>query len=317
MPTPPSFPPSGTSCGPVCRPLATAALVALLGATGCGRSNKAASAHAPTADTTKVAASGSLRVPFHPTAADELPAAILGKAGPLEGTPVRYLPGDTLTVGYLAVPAGAGPFPALVIIHEWNGLVDRVRHTADALAAEGYETLAVDLYDGRTGSTPDEDRALMSAALADQPKMVANLNAAVAYLKSRPEVSGKVGAIGWCFGGGVALTFALDGVPHDATAIFYGPLVDDASKLAHIKHEVYGTFAGLDRSIPPADVSKFEAGLHKAGVPYDIRDYESVNHAFWLHVDQDPQRRTAAALDAWQRLKAYLKRTLGRQGTAG
>jgi carboxymethylenebutenolidase len=317
MPTLPSVSPSGTSCGSVRRPLVTAALVALFAATGCGRSKQAASAHTPTTDTTEVAASGGLRVPLHPTAPGELPAAILGKAGPLEGMPVRYLPGDTLTVGYLAVPSGAGPFPALVIIHEWNGLVDRVRHTADALAAEGYETLAVDLYDGRTGSTPDEDRALMAAALAGQPKMIANLNAAVAYLKSRPEVSGRIGAIGWCFGGGVALTFALHGVPHDATAIFYGPLVDDASELAHIEHEVYGTFAGLDRSIPPAEVTKFEAGLRRAGVPYDIRDYDGVNHAFWLHVDQAPERRTAAALDAWQRLKAYLKRTLGSRGTTG
>lgn len=104
---------------------------------------------------------------------------------------------------------------------------------------------------------------------------------------------------------------------HDATAIFYGPLVDDPSRLAHIKHEVYGTFAALDRGIPPADVTKFEAGLRQAGVTYDIRDYDGVNHAFWLHVDQDPQARTAAALDAWRRLKAYLKRTLASPGTAG
>lgn len=57
--------------------------------------------------------------------------------------------------------------------------------------------------------------------------------------------------------------------------------------------------------------------MRRAGVPYDIHDYDGVNHAFWLHVDQAPQRRTAAALDAWQRLKAYLKRTLGSQGTTG
>jgi dienelactone hydrolase len=68
---------------------------------------------------------------------------------------------------------------------------------------------------------------------------------------------------------------------------------------------------------PPAEVTKFEAGLRRAGVPFDIHDYDGVNHAFWLHVDQAPQRRTAAALDAWQRLKAYLKRTLGSRGTTG
>lgn len=306
--------PPTSSCGAsrhlVARSLAAAAFLGLLSATACTGSKRSADARSASADTAKTAAASLPKVPFHPTGPDELPAAVLGKAGPLEGIPVRYLPGDTLTVGYLAVPAGAGPFPSLIIIHEWNGLVDRVRHVADAFAAEGYETLAVDLYDGRTGSTPTEDRALMRKALADQPKMIANLNAAVAYLKGRPSVSGRVGVIGWCFGGGVALTFALDGVPHDATAIFYGPLVDDAGRLAHIPYEVYGTFAALDKGIPPSAVAKFSAALRRAGVRSDIRVYDGVNHAFWLHVDQNPRQRTKAALDAWRRLKAYLKRTL-------
>ena len=97
-------------------------------------------------------------MPLAPTAADALPPAILGKAGPLQGTDLQYVEGDTATTGYLAVPAGDGPFPALVIVHEWNGLVDRVREMADALAAEGYVTLAADLYGGRTGSNPQENR---------------------------------------------------------------------------------------------------------------------------------------------------------------
>jgi carboxymethylenebutenolidase len=253
---------------------------------------------------------GGPRVRRAPTADGELPAAILGKAGPLQGTSVEYVPGDTLTVGYLAVPEGNGPFPALVIVHEWNGLVDRVRQVADALAAEGYATLAVDLYEGRTGSSPQENRALMAEVHADQPKMIANMNAAVAYLKSRPDVSGRIGAMGWCFGGGIALSFGLDGVNHDATAIFYGQLIDDPEKLAHMSHEVYGTFAALDQGIPPAAVEKFVAALRTAGVPNDVHVYDDVNHGFWLHVDQHPADSTAA-LDAWQRLKAYLGRTLG------
>ena len=83
-------------------------------------------------------------MPFNPTASGSLPSAILGTAGPLMGTPVHYVPGDTATTGYLAVPEGEGPFPSLVLIHEWNGLVDRIREVADAFAAEGYVALAVE-----------------------------------------------------------------------------------------------------------------------------------------------------------------------------
>ncbi|MCG6954676.1 MAG: dienelactone hydrolase family protein [Gemmatimonadetes bacterium] len=286
-------------------------LLVLLGAVACSGSSRDRQSTSAMTGGAKTAAMGGPRVPREPTAADQLPAAILGKAGPLQGINVEYVTGDTLTVGYLAVPAGEGPFPALIIIHEWNGLVDRVRQVADALAAEGYVALAADLYSGRTGSSPEENRALVGEVMADQPRMIANLDSAVAYLKRHPDVSGRIGAMGWCFGGGVALSFGLDGVNHDATAIFYGQLLDDPVKLAHISHEVYGTFAALDRSIPPSVVERFVAALHEAGVPNDVHVYDDVNHGFWLHVDQDPERRSKAALDAWQRLKAYLSRTLG------
>jgi carboxymethylenebutenolidase len=117
--------------------------------------------------------------------------------------------------------------------------------------------------------------------------------------------------MGWCFGGGVALSFGLDGVNHEATAIFYGQLVDDPEVLARMSHEVYGTFAALDGGIPPEAVESFVAALREAGVENDVHVYDDVNHGFWLRVDQDPETRTAPALDAWQRLKAYLDRTLG------
>ncbi len=245
-----------------------------------------------------------------PTAPGELPAAVVGRGGPLRGEALHYLAGDSLTTGYLSVPEGSGPFPALIIIHEWNGLVDRVRQLADDLAAEGYVTLAVDLFRGRTGSTPDENRALVQEAQADPAAMIANLDAAVAHLKGRSDVTGRVGAMGWCFGGGVALSFGLDGQNHEATAIFYGRLLDDPAVLAGLSHEVYGTFAALDQGIPPAAVEAFQEALRQAGVEHDVHVYDDVGHGFWLRVDEDPDVRTAPALDAWERLKAYLDRTL-------
>jgi carboxymethylenebutenolidase len=251
------------------------------------------------------------RIALAPTGAEDLPSALLGQAGPLSGAALQYVPGDASTTGYLAVPDGPGPFPALVIVHEWDGLKDRVRQVADNLAAEGYVVLAADLFGGRTGSNADENRALTGEVMGDPATMIANLDAAVAYLRGRSDVTGRVGAMGWCFGGGVALSFGLDGVNHEATAIFYGRLIDDPEALAKISHEVYGTFAELDGGIPPEAVERFAAALDDAGVENDLHVYDDVNHGFWLRVDQDPELRAGPALDAWQRLKAYLERALG------
>ena len=253
---------------------------------------------------------GETRVPFAPTALGEMPPAILGNGGDLAGEAVNYLDGDMATTGYIAVPEGEGPFPALVVIHEWNGLVDRVRQVADDFAAEGYVTLAADLYQGRTGSGPEENIALMQEAMADMSSIVSNLNAAVSFLKARRDVSGRVGAMGWCFGGGVALSFGLDGDDHDATAIFYGRLIDDPAVLAAMDHEVYGTFAREDNGPSPQQVEAFAVALRSAGIEHDLHIYDEVNHGFWLRVDGDLDARSAAALDAWERLKAYLDRTL-------
>jgi len=239
-----------------------------------------------------------------------LPAAILGTAGPLGGQSVSYFAGDDAVVGYLAVPEGDGPFPALILIHEWNGLVDRIREVADAMADEGYVTLAADLYSGQVGTTAAENRVLMSEHLANPDAMVVNLDAAARFLRERDDVTGRVGTMGWCFGGGVALTYALGGEEHEATAIFYGSLVTDPAVLASIDHEVYGSFAEMDNGIPPETVNEFVSALRAAGIENDVHIYDEVNHGFWLRIDGDPELRTEPALDAWQRLRGYLRRTL-------
>ena len=250
------------------------------------------------------------RIEMAPTADDALPAAILGTAPAPRGENVHYMSGDESTRGYLAVPDGEGPFPALVLIHEWNGLVDRVRQVADAMAEEGYVALAADLFQSRTGSNPDENRALTAEANADPDAVIANLNEAVNFLRARDDVTGAVGTMGWCFGGGIALSYALGGEHHDATAIFYGRLVTDPAELAAIDHEVYGTFAEMDGGIPPDQVNQFVDALRAQDIENDVHIYDAVNHGFWLRVDDDPELRTAPALEAWQRLKAYLARTL-------
>jgi carboxymethylenebutenolidase len=248
-----------------------------------------------------------------PAGAQSVPDAILGKAGPPGGQPLAYFEADPATVGYLALPEGPGPHGAVILIHEWNGLVDRVRQVADAFAAEGYVALAADLYSGRTGSNRDENIALVKETRADPERIIANLDAAARYLRSRDDVSGKVAAIGWCFGGGVALSYALGGENHDGTAIFYGSLLDDPEQMSHIHHEIYGTFAGDDRSIPPEQVDRFVAALRAAGIENDVHIYDDVKHGFWLYVDRDPASNLGPAEDAWRRLKDYLRRTVGGQ----
>ena len=130
------------------------------------------------------------------------------------------------------------------------------------------------------------------------------------FLRARDDVSGAVGTMGWCFGGGVALSYALGGEHHDATAIFYGSLVTDPAVLASIDHEVYGTFAEMDGGIPPDQVNEFVEALRSQGIENDVHVYDAVNHGFWLRIEGDPDTRTGPGLDAWQRVKAYLGRTL-------
>ena len=240
-----------------------------------------------------------------------LPPAVLGEAGPPAGSDVSYFEADAATRGYLAVPDGEGPFPAVILIHEWNGLVDRVRQVADAMAEEGYVALAADLYGGRTGSSREENVALMQEAQASPERIIANLDGAARFLRARPDVTGRVATMGWCFGGGVALSYAIGGENHDGTAIFYGRLVQDPELLARIDHPIYGTFAEMDRGIPPDEVERFAEALRQAGIENDLHIYDDVEHGFWLWVDRDPEVAAEPALDAWERLKAYLKRVLG------
>lgn len=243
------------------------------------------------------------------TAQDEsvILKTIEGKGTPPSGELLEYF---ERAKGYLAEPEGDGPFGAIILIHEWNGVVERIKQVADALAKEGYIALAADLYEGQTGSTREENIALMRKARGDEEKIVANLNAAVKYLKEREDSNGTVATIGWCFGGGVALTFAMGGEHHQGTAIFYGSLIEDPERLSNIHHEIHGTFAGQDRGIPVESVEKFTQALRDAGIPNDIHVYDPVAHGFWLYVERDMETNKDPAEHAWERLEDFFERVL-------
>jgi len=242
---------------------------------------------------------------------DAMMRSISGDAADIKGRAVAYFDEDPDTRGYLAVPEGEGPFPAVILIHEWNGVVDRIRHTADAFAEHGYIAFAADLYRGRTGSNRDENIALMREARSDEEIIIRNLDAAVRWVRENTPSTGKVATVGWCFGGGLALSYALGGERHEGTAIFYGSLIDDPEQMSHIHHEVYGTFAENDRGIPVEEVENFVEALRQAGIENDVHIYDDVNHGFWLYTERDPANNRPAAAHAWERLKMYLERVIG------
>jgi carboxymethylenebutenolidase len=225
-----------------------------------------------------------------------------------DGKPVSYKSGDESVQGVLYTPAGKGPFPALVVVHEWWGLNDWVKDQASKLADQGYVSLAVDLYRGKVATTPDEAHEIMRGVPEDRAKR--DLHAAVEFLKSQPNVrKDRIGSIGWCMGGGYALDVALQEPGLAATVINYGHLATDPEALKKINSPILGLFGGQDRGITPDDVHKFEQQLKQQGKKVDIKIYDDAGHAFENPNNKDGYRAADAA-DAWKRTVDFLAMTL-------
>ena len=192
---------------------------------------------------------------------------------------VTFPSGDSTAQALLYLPQGAGPHPALVVIHEWWGLNDWIKQEAAGYAAKGYVTLAVDLYRGKVATTPDLAHELMRGLPQDQG--VRDLTSAFTYLESRKDVKhDRIGAVGWCMGGGYALQLAIAAPSLKAVAINYGALATDKAALAKIHAAVLGNFGGQDHGIPPDSVHAFEAALQSLGKPVDVKIYPQAGHAF-------------------------------------
>lgn len=225
-----------------------------------------------------------------------------------EGKRVSYKSGDEALQGMLYPPAGQGPFPALVVVHEYWGLNDWVKEQASKLADQGYVALAVDLYRGKVATTPDEARQIMRGVPEDRAKR--DLHAAVEFLKSQPNVrKNRIGAIGWCMGGGYALDVALQEPDLAALVINYGHLATDPEALKKISSPILGIFGGQDRGITPDDVHKFEQQLKQLGKKIEIKIYDDAGHAF-ENPNNKEGYRAADAADAWKRTVDFLAMTL-------
>ncbi len=226
----------------------------------------------------------------------------------IEGKQVSYRSGDDTVNAMLYSPKGSGPFPALVVVHEWWGLNDWVKDQASKLADQGYETLAIDLYRGKVASDAGEAHELMRGVPEDRAKR--DLAASFDYLKSRKDVDPKrIGVIGWCMGGGYALDMALTQPTLAAAVINYGHLATDPAELKKIKAPMLGIFGGQDRGIPVDDVHKFEQQLKKLGKKIDVVVYPDAGHAFENPNNKDGYRE-ADATNAWQTTLKFLNTNL-------
>jgi carboxymethylenebutenolidase len=225
-----------------------------------------------------------------------------------DSKPVSYKSGDDTVQAVLYTPAGKGPFPALIVIHEYWGLNDWVKEQASKLSDEGYEALAIDLYRGKVATTPDMAHELMRGVPDDRAKR--DLHAGFEFLQSQPNVTkNRIGAIGWCMGGGYALDVALQEPTLAADVINYGHLATDPDALKKINAPILGLFGGQDRGITPDDVHKFEAAMKQLGKKVEIKIYDDAGHAF-ENPNNKEGYRPADAADAWKRTVNFLAENL-------
>jgi carboxymethylenebutenolidase len=209
---------------------------------------------------------------------------------------------------YLAHPTGQGRWPAVIVVHENRGLNPHIEDVARRLAVAGYLALAPDLLSPLGGTPPDEDEARDRFAELKPPLAVAQLEAALAFLKSKPQSTGAVGAVGFCWGGGMVDRLALTSADLKAAVAYYGP-EPPLSEVKTVHAAMLLHYAELDTRITAAGPAFAEA-VKKAGAP-EVRRYvyPGVNHAF--SNDTGSRHDKAAADLAWERTLAFLKAHLG------
>jgi carboxymethylenebutenolidase len=232
------------------------------------------------------------------------PGVAQGPAPALSGIMTDLKVGPDTARAYLARPKGK-PAGAVLVIHEWWGLTDWVKHMADELAAEGYLALAVDLYKGKVTADPKEAQALMQAK--DPKYSAAVMEAGIEWLKANAP-GAKVATIGWCMGGGESLKATLND-PKDvnATVMFYGMPVDDVARLKTLPGPVLGIWANKDGHITPDIVAAFDKNLTAAGIKHEFHAYDA-GHGF---ANPSSGAYTSdAAKDAWEKTKTFLRSSL-------
>jgi carboxymethylenebutenolidase len=218
------------------------------------------------------------------------------------------IPGVQNLKGYLVRPkAGGDKLPAILVVHENRGLNPHIRDVTRRVATEGYLALGVDFLSPLGGTPADDDKGREMFGQLKQPDALQYAKAAVAYLKGHPNGNGKVGAVGFCWGGGLVNNLAVNEPGLSAGVAYYGPQPkpEDVPKIqaAMLLH-----YAGLDERVN-AGIPAYEAALKGAGKTYEIYMYEGANHAF-NNDTGGPRYNQQAADQAWSRTLAFLKKHL-------
>lgn len=241
--------------------------------------------------------------------ANSAQAAFIGGDDPrIAATAIEYGSAAGPIKGYLVTPAKpAGKLGTVIVIHENRGLNEHMRDVARRIAVEGFVALAPDLLSSLGGTPDNEDKAReMIGTLKPEAARDSALGA-VDFLARHEAGNGKVGAVGFCWGGGMVNTLAVNSLALAAGVVFYGRSPDPAD-VAKIKAKMLLNYAGLDDRIN-ATVPDYEKALKAAGVDYTLHMYDKVNHAF--HNDTSSARYDKAAADlAFSRTIEFFKKAL-------
>ncbi|MCX6783174.1 MAG: dienelactone hydrolase family protein [Candidatus Levybacteria bacterium] len=214
---------------------------------------------------------------------------------------------------FVAYPEGEGPFPAVIMIHEFYGLNESIVGKAKGLAKKGYVVVAPDTFRGSTTSWIP--RAIYQI-ITNKPKQVnQDLDAVFAWIVSQPKIAvDRVGILGFCYGGRTSLAYSLHNDNLAATVIFYGSPETDAEILKALPGPVLGIFGGADNSIPIESVNAFKAALNHAGIPNEITIYEGQPHAFVADIESI--RSGSVQAQAWTQMLQFLEKNLKKREAA-
>lgn len=220
---------------------------------------------------------------------------------------IRYNGASGPMIAYLARPKGKKKHPAIVVIHENRGLQPHIKDVTRRFALEGFVALAPDALSPQGGTPEKPEEAGPMFQKLDYEKTKQDFSAAVAYLKTNPQTTGKVGCTGFCWGGAMTNNVAVNTPELDAAVPYYGgqPKAEDVPK---IKAPMLLHYAGNDERINKG-IPDFEAALKAAKIEYQIYMYEGAGHAF--NNDSNPERYNKEAADlAWKRTIEFFKEKL-------
>jgi carboxymethylenebutenolidase len=211
------------------------------------------------------------------------------------------------TAAYVAWPPGKAKAPVVIVVHEWWGLNSQIRSVARRLAAEGYIAIVPDLYHGKV--TDDPEQAHVLARGVETPAALTDLDAAMAWLTAQPRAEGdRVGVMGFCMGGSIALEYGMHEPRLRAVVMFYGPPVTDAGRLVTLKAPVLAHFGQLDDGIPEDRINDFRLAMSTAGKSAEIHLYPGAGHAFMN--EMRPSLHPESARRAWARTLSFLQKQI-------